>query len=55
MNIKMVINRSGLIAVIVGIISFIATGGEAGDIGSIVTLASSMTGAALILIREILS
>lgn len=48
------INRGGLIAIVVGVVAYVATGGDAGSAGEIVTAAAGITGAALILIREIL-
>ena len=48
------INRGGLIAIVVGVVAYIATGGDAGTAGEIVTAAAGITGAVLILIREIL-
>ena len=48
------INRGGLIAVVVGVVAYVATGGDAGTAGEIVTAAAGITGAVLILIREIL-
>ena len=53
-EIKKAVNRAGLIAVVVGVVSYIATGGEAGSLGDIVTLTASLAGTALILIREIM-
>lgn len=53
-NVKKWINRGGLVAIVVGVISYVATGGDVGTAGEIVTVAAGLTGTVLILIREIL-
>jgi len=53
-ELKMWINRGGLVAMVIGVIVFIATGGDAGSAGQIVGTVASITGAALVLIRELI-
>jgi hypothetical protein len=53
-NAKKWINRGGLISIVVGVVAYVATGGDAGTAGEIVTAAAGITGAVLVLIREIL-
>lgn len=48
------INKGGLIAIVISVVVYIATGGNAEAAGSIVTITAGITGAALILLREIL-
>ena len=53
-DVKKWVNRGGLIAVALGVAAYVATGGEAGTAGNIVTIVAGLTGTALILIRELL-
>lgn len=53
-NVKKWVNRGGLVAVAVGVVAFIVTGGDAGTAGEIVTMVAGITGTVLILIREIM-
>lgn len=53
-QVKKWINRGGLVAIVVGVISYVATGGDAAGASEIVTVAAGLTGTVLILIREIL-
>ena len=53
-ELKKWINRGGLIAIIIGVATYVATGGDAGTAGSMVTVVAGITGAVLVLIREVL-
>ena len=53
-EVKAWINRGGLIAIIVGVAVYIATGGDAAGAGQIVTVTAGIVGAALVLFRELL-
>jgi len=53
-NIKKLINRAGLVAILVGVVAYVATGGSVATATEIVTVAAGVTGTVLILIREIL-
>ena len=48
------INRGGLVAIIAGVVVYIATGGSVSTAAETVSVVAGITGAALILIRELL-
>ena len=53
-DVKKWVNRGGLIAMAIGVIVYIATGGSAATAGEVVTVVAGVTGTVLILIRELL-
>ena len=53
-ELKIWINRGGLIAMVVGVVVFVVTGGDGASAGQIVGTVASITGAALVLIRELI-
>ena len=52
-EVKIWINRGGLIAIIVGLVVYFATGGGVETAGQLVSVVGGVTGAVLILIREL--
>lgn len=53
-EVKKWINRGGLLAVIIGVVVYMAAGGDAQAAGQTVAAVASITGAALVLIRELI-
>lgn len=53
-KVKAWINKGGLVAIIVGVIAFVATGGDAETAGRTVTIVAGVTGTVMIFIRELL-
>lgn len=53
-ELKIWINRGGLIGIVIAVAVYVASGGSASTAAQIVTAASGITGAVLVLIREIL-
>lgn len=52
-NIKRILNRGGLVAVVVGIIAIVIGGGDTGAALEVAGTAATIAGAALILVREL--
>ena len=53
-NVKKVLNRGGLIAVVAGIVMIVVGGGDAPAALDIAATAATITGAVLVLVREIM-
>ncbi len=51
---KKTVNRGGLLAIIIGVIAYAATGGSVETAGQVVTVTFGLVGAALVLLREVL-
>ena len=53
-EVKKWINRGGLVAIVIGVVAYVASGGSVATATEVLTVVAGVTGTVMILIREIL-